>query len=178
MKVILISGKAQHGKDTTAAILRERLTQDGKRVLTTHYADLLKYICRSFFDWNGEKDEKGRQILQYVGTDVIRKKCPGFWVDFIRSVLSFFGDNWDYVLIPDTRFPNEIYEMKEAGFDTLHLRVRRPFYISHLTEEQQRHPSETALDGTVPDLWIENTGSLEDLKHAVNDFVKEKLYEQ
>lgn len=176
MKVILVSGKARHGKDTVAGMLQEKLTLDGKRVLQTHYADLLKYICRSFFNWNGEKDEAGRHILQYVGTDVIRKKCPSFWVDFIRSILNFFGDNWDYVLIPDTRFPNEIEEMKDSGFDVTHLRVVRPYFISPLTEEQQRHPSETALDHTVPDCWIENAGSLDDLREAVNDFVKEQLY--
>ena len=38
-----------------------------------------------------DKDEKGRHILQYVGTDVIRKQAPDFWVDFISSVLTYFN---------------------------------------------------------------------------------------
>ena len=62
MKVILISGKAQNGKDTVAGSLHKALVNDGKRVLVTHYADLLKYICRNYFGWDGNKDEKGRQI--------------------------------------------------------------------------------------------------------------------
>ena len=57
-KVILISGKAQNGKDTVANILREVLHENGERVLVTHYADLLKYICRNYFEWDGKKDEK------------------------------------------------------------------------------------------------------------------------
>lgn len=83
MKVILISGKAQNGKDTVAAYMREKLTEDKHRVLITHYADLLKYICRSYFGWDGVKDEKGRKMLQYVGTDVIRKKTRAYgWISW------------------------------------------------------------------------------------------------
>lgn len=108
MQVIAISGKAQHGKDTSAKILKNMLEADGYRVLITHYADLLKYMCRTFFGWNGEKDDAGRHILQYVGTDIIRQKRPDFWVDFVTDVLALFPDDWDFVLIPDCRFPNEI----------------------------------------------------------------------
>ena len=48
MKVITISGKAQNGKDTTAGLLKSALEADGYKVLITHYADLLKYICKQF----------------------------------------------------------------------------------------------------------------------------------
>lgn len=73
MKIISISGKAQSGKDTTAALLKEVLETDGYTVLIAHYADLLKYICKTFFGWNGVKDEAGRQMLQYIGTDSARR---------------------------------------------------------------------------------------------------------
>lgn len=93
-RIIAISGKAQHGKDTTAAILKELLEADGYRVLTVHYADLLKHICRSFFGWDGQKNA-----------------------------------------------------------------------------EQQAHPSETALDQTIPDHTIRNAGTLGDLTMALSDWV-------
>lgn len=176
MKVILVSGKAQNGKDTVASMLRDKLTADNHRVLTTHYADLLKYICRNYFGWDGNKDEKGRQMLQYVGTDVIRKQNPTLWVDFVAMMLKYFHENWDYVIIPDCRFPNEVTTMVENGFDTIYLRVVRPGFKSPLTEEQQKHPSETALDDTVPDFYIENTGTLEELEVATSNWIKENLY--
>lgn len=176
MKVILVSGKAQNGKDTVASMLREKLTSDNHSVLLTHYADLLKYICRNYFGWDGNKDEKGRQMLQYVGTDVIRKQNPTLWVDFVAMMLKYFHENWDYVIIPDCRFPNEVTTMVENGFDTVHLRVVRPNFESPLTEEQQKHPSETALDDTVPDFYIENTGTLEELEATTSNWIKENLY--
>lgn len=177
MKVILVSGKAQHGKDTFAELLRKNLENDGKSVLLTHYADLLKYICKHYFGWDGQKDDKGRWLLQYVGTDVIRKQNPTMWVDFVVMMLKYFHENWEYVIIPDCRFPNEIDTVKGNGFDTVHLRVIRPNYVSSLTPEQQQHPSEIALDNVTPDKFVENAGSLDDLIQKTKE-IKEWLYEQ
>lgn len=144
LKLILITGKAQHGKDTAAQTLKFAIEADGKKVLITHYADLLKYICKTFFGWNGEKDEAGRTLLQRVGTDVIRKQAPDFWARFIKTILSFFPNEWDYVIIPDCRFPNEIMFFDSVEPTT--IKVVRPNFKSSLTAEQQQHPSETALD--------------------------------
>ena len=49
MKIICISAKAQHGKDTSALILKDIYESKGQKVLITHFADLLKYICKAFF---------------------------------------------------------------------------------------------------------------------------------
>lgn len=176
MKILAISGHAQNGKDTVAGLIKDSLKADGNRVLVAHYADLLKYMCRTFFDWDGNKDEKGRHILQYVGTDIIRKQAPDFWVDFISSVLTYFKENWDYVLIPDTRFPNEIGKLISNGFDVVHIRVVRPNFESPLTKEQQSHPSETALDNVNPDFYIYNEGSIDELKEKINKWIQENLY--
>lgn len=176
LKVICVSGKAQHGKDTTASMIKESLESRGEKVLITHYADLLKYICRTFFDWDGNKDEKGRHILQYVGTDVIRQKAPNYWVDFLADFLEIFDGEWDWVIIPDTRFPNEVDLMKRK-FDTTHIRVIRQNFISPLTTEQQNHPSEVALDDYFPDCYIYNDGEMDALKETVNTWIKETIYE-
>lgn len=176
MKVIAVSGHARHGKDTVAKMLQEQFQADGNKVLITHYADLLKYICTTFFGWDGEKNEEGRTLLQYVGTDVVRKKDPDYWVDFVADILCYFDDYWDFVIIPDTRFPNEFNRLKERGLDAVHLRVVRPDFVSPLTAEQQAHPSETALDNTEPDYCIINNGDLDALKTKIKEWVVGGLY--
>lgn len=172
MKVILISGKAGHGKDTAAVFLKTALEADGNSVLITHYGDLVKYICMMFFNWDGLKDEKGRALLQKVGTDTIRAEQPNYWVSFISDIISFFPENWDYVLIPDCRFPNEI-DLIKSKFDAVHVRVVRDGFISRLTPEQEMHQSETALDNIHADYYINNNGTLKDFRNSVIEWLIE-----
>ena len=170
-KVICISGKAQNGKDTTASILKDVLEERDNRVLIFHYADLLKYLCKQYFGWDGEKDDAGRTLLQHVGTDIIRAQDPNYWVNFAVNFLKMFEGEWDYVLIPDCRFPNEINTM-ETHFDCMHLRIVRGNFESPLTPEQQNHPSETALDDYPYDDVIHNDGTISDLKISLNKLVE------
>lgn len=174
MRIICISGHAQHGKDTAAQFMKEALEACGQKVLVTHYADLLKHICKSFFGWDGEKDESGRTLLQHVGTDVIRKKRPDFWVSFVADILTLFDNVWDYVIISDTRFPNELKYLGKKGFDVIHTRVHRYNFESPLSEEQKKHPSETALDDVEPDEWLFNW-SLEQFRDEVYEFIVSML---
>ena len=170
--VILLSAKSGHGKDFIANIMKEKLEQMGNKVLITHYADLLKYILKTFFGWDGEKDEHGRHLLQYVGTDVIRKQNPNYWVNFVKDIITMFSNEWDYILIPDTRFPNEVTEMYCDNFRTISVRIRRINYTSKLTEEQQQHESETALDNYPFDYYMTNDGTLKGIAKEINDFIK------
>ena len=170
MKIITISAKAQHGKDYTANMLRELLEDQGYSVLVTHYADLLKYICKQFFGWDGQKNEEGRTLLQKVGTEGVRAIKPNYWVDFIIDILTFFPNEWDYVIIPDTRFPNEIEMMKEE-FDCVSVHISRPNFENNLTEEQRKHPSETALDGYKFNYEITNDGTSEGMKNQINNLI-------
>lgn len=172
MRVILISGHAREGKDSTADILKKKFTERGKTVLIAHYGDLVKYVCKTFFDWNGEKDEVGRAILQRRGTDEVRKIFPDFWVSFIYNILQIYPNEWDYVLIPDCRFPNEIEYFKD-GFDIRTIRVNRLNYISPLTEEQQKHSSETSLDNYKFDYVINSESGLDKLETEINKIVGE-----
>ena len=174
-KVILVSAKARHGKDTVAEIAKEQLESRGQKVLICHYADLLKYICKTFFEWDGVKDDNGRTILQHVGTDVIRSNNQDYWVKFIIDLLDMFYDEWDYVIIPDTRFENEIEEMSEEfNYDyeiVTSVRVNRPNFDNGLTRLQRHHPSECALDDYSFDHYIENNGTLDDLRLKVKDLL-------
>ena len=170
--VILLSGKSGSGKDFVANIMKEKLEQKGNKVLVTHYADLLKYILKTFFDWDGQKDEHGRHLLQYVGTDVIRRQNPNYWVDFVKDIIIMFSNNWDYILIPDARFPNEITRMFCSNFRTISIRIRRINYTSKLTEEQQQHESETALDNYPFDYYMTNDGTLDGVTKEVDNFIK------
>ncbi len=170
MHIILISGKAQHGKDSTAQMLKQKFEQGNKKVLIVHFADLLKFICKYYFNWDGKKNEDGRTLLQKIGTDVIRSIKPNYWVDFVKSILSMFKNEWDYVLVPDCRFVNEMHWGED--WNTTTVRVNRLNFISPLTPEQQGHPSETGLDCYNFDYVINSESGLGKLEVEVNKFIK------
>lgn len=175
MKIITISGKARHGKDTTANQIKWQLEDKGCTVLITHYADLLKFICKNFFGWDGQKNDEGRTLLQYVGTEVVRKKDPEYWIKFIVSILDLFPNEWDYVIIPDCRFPNEIDTLADKYGVTSVWVDRGDDFDNCLTLEQQKHPSETALDNYRFDYRLDNKGTLEDLEDEVDKFLQKYL---
>lgn len=177
MKIICITGKAQHGKDTVGEMLMEELERAGFYVLKTHFAWLVKEVCKEYFGWDGEKDEAGRSLLQYVGTDKVRKKYPDFWCGFVSTMLDVFPNEWDFVIIPDVRFPNEFSCFMEKDLDVELIRVIRPYFDNGLTPEQKAHASETALDNYIADETIVNCRGLDELRIAVKNMAKRLIEE-
>lgn len=174
-KFILISGKAGSGKDTVAGFIEDQLTDLKQTVLHTAYGDLVKHVCTKFFGWNGVKDEYGRTLMQTIGTNVARKKDENFWVNATLNLVDMFSSYFDYVIISDVRFPNELTEVKNRYDDVLYINVERPNLVSALTENQQKHESENSMDGVMPDYTIYNDGDLNDLRMSVIELVGQKL---
>lgn len=180
MKIYCVSGKARSGKDTATNIMKKILEKENKKVLIFHYADLLTMICTKYFGWDGKKDEKGRSLLQHTGTDIIRKKNKDFFVNFALQIFDIFNDVWDYVIIPDCRFENEIKMLKNQDLHITSLRVNRKELTtsgttSFLSEKQLKHSSENSLDNYDFDFIINNDGTLEELKEKIIKIIKETM---
>lgn len=161
MDIITISGKARHGKDDLAKRLKSEFESEGKRVVVTHFADFLKYICREYYNWNGEKDINGRTLLQNVGQG-FRKKSPNCWIDIMTAFLLGLGDDCDIAIVPDCRYPNELMCFNYFAENVFKVRVERPNFDNQLTEEQKCHESEIALDNYRFDLYVLNDGTEEE----------------
>lgn len=177
MLVITLSGKAEAGKDYSAKFIKEFWEKKGKSVLIIHYADYLKYVCKQYFDWNGEKDVEGRALLQRVGTDIARRKMPNIWVDVVINFIKAFGEPYDIILIPDCRFPNEIQCVRESfPENSLAINVVRSGHENALTKDQRNHPSETALDDYPFDFRIVAESGLDHLMSSVDTFNQIVVY--
>ena len=170
-QIFLIAGKAQHGKDSTANFLKEKLP--GKSVII-HQADYLKYIAQQYMGWQGNKDCEGRTLLQWLGTDRVRLelKKPTFWVEKTCDVIEILQDQVDYFLVPDCRFRNELYYTQARFPDYVKtIRVNRVSFDNGLTQEQKNHISETDLDNFDYDYWINSFSGLSFLEEEVKDFI-------
>ncbi len=184
MKIIMISAKSQHGKDTVAKLMKEELEQKGKKVLIIHFADLVKHYAYDYYNWNGNKDENGRNLLQTIGTTILRARWPEYWAEIVGKFLDAIGDledtnyGFNYVLIPDWRFINE-FEIVSQYAELFNnpvttIRVERynkdgTYYKNpNMTIYQYLHISECQLDDFNFEWIISNRGTLDDLRDSIN----------
>ena len=179
MKIILISGKAEAGKTTTAKFLKKKLEEQGMLSAIIPYGQYVKDTAKMLFDWDGNKDEKGRALLQWWGTDVVRKKHTDFWVDNVMRLARVMDRDvaFDFLIIDDCRFPNEIENWKRDIFDVwdvMTVRIERPGHENALTEKQRQHPSECSLDGYNFDVTISATNQ-EELEYAICEQLLPKI---
>ena len=120
----MISGKAESGKNFVADVMRRKLEDDGNKVLTVAFGDYVKFLCSTYFGWDGKKDEKGRHLLQHIGTGVFRQYDEDFFAN---------------------RVVNELHII-HSNFDAVAIRVERSGFENSLTVTQKLNQSETELD--------------------------------
>ena len=144
LKVIMISGKAESGKNFVADVMRRKLEDDGNKVLAVAFGDYVKFLCSTYFGWDGKKDDKGRCLLQHIGTGVFRQYDEDFFANRVVDLIKATG-GWDYVIIPDLRFENELHII-HSNFDAVAIRVERSGFENSLTTTQKLNQSETELD--------------------------------
>lgn len=177
-KIILISGKAEHGKDTVADYIKEQLLNLNQKTVIDRFAKYIKGYLKDYYGWDGiTKDKKHRDFLQVLGSDEIKErlnyKC--FHAKRLAEDFQINEKYIDYFLASDTRYKDEIYIMK-AMFpnDIVTIRVNRENHISKLTKEQLVHNSETDLDDFKFDYYLNNNGDLSGL-HRQIDYLLEEI---
>ena len=166
-KLILVSGKANSGKDTFIDMTIEYLESKGYKCVKLAFAKYLKDLCRDHMGWSGDKDIEGRTLLQYIGTDIIRDKLnwQAFHVNRVCEDIQIIGDQYDFVFVSDARFANELYHAKSVFLNKCtDLLIDRPSLVSELDGKQLAHKSENALGDYRHAYYIANIGDLEDLK--------------
>jgi hypothetical protein len=80
-----------------------------------------------------------------------------------------FESEWDFVLIPDCRYPVEVATV-ESVFETTVLRVERPNFDNGLTDAQKNHPSEVDMDYYPFDLILYNDKGIDEFANKIYSF--------
>ena len=121
MKIILINGKARSGKDTLASLIKGQLLN--KKVLIRGNAQTVKDCAKKYFNWNGAKDTKGRQLLIDI-TNLGYAQDPYHW-DRLTLKYALDKDNYDYLIIPDWRYFSTYEYLKEEGYEVITVHRHR-----------------------------------------------------
>ena len=165
MKIILIGGKANTGKDSTAEYIDEYYRSRGLDVVNIQIAYYIKMYAKQIAKWDGDNETKPRQLLQDLGTELIRKQIDEYF--FIKRILQdidIYSRYFDVITISDGRLPEEFEEITKAYPETVTIHVTRPGYVSHLTKDQKAHVTEALVDEITYEYEIVNDGTLEDLE--------------
>lgn len=165
MIVIGIAGQAAHGKSTVAQIIRGFCPH--LKVEVVPFAKALKEEA-SRLGWNGIKDEKGRKILQYLGTEVCRTIDENYWVNKFKQRVDSL--KVDVIICDDVRFPNEMNALLEMGAYLIKVKKREKL----LDIFKKKHASELCFDEEGQfNLVIENYWGLEALEKQVEQVIKD-----
>lgn len=171
--IYLISGKARHGKTTTAGYIKDYYDAKGIKSIDLQYAKYIKDYTKNITDWDGREETKPREFMQQLGTEFIRHEIDDdFFVRRIAEDILVYQKYFDVISISDVRLIKEITYITDRFDNIRNIHIVRPGYIDDLTGKQKRHSTEVGLDGyNKYDYIINNDGTLEDLKSKVYEMI-------
>lgn len=178
--ITMISGRAGEGKTTLARYCQDILVADYKiSSALVPFAKMVKDTA-FFMGWDGEKDDKGRRLLQEIG-NTGRTYDINLWARHAVEFIDNCSANFEYIFIDDWRFPNEGKYLQEYSWPTITVRIHRPKqYHTLLNSPLYNDVSEISLPDTDEyyDIIIQNDSTSEILKDKVRKFVKENLIKE
>lgn len=178
---IAVVGGAGSGKDTVSQFITEMFPDtfriafaDDLKTLTSRMINTISYennLKKIYFpQWDLQKINEHRDTLrpiwQWVGTDLIRKNYPNYWIN--RVAVKINSNSFiKRVVITDCRFDNEAEWARRNGFLVVRLLGR--------SRDVPDHESERHITSLPVDLEYVNDGSLQDLKLWIVRSVLPKL---
>lgn len=177
MKVILICGKARSGKNQLADYLKEALDVDSKgayfdRTLIRGNAQSVKDKAENDYNWNGEKDAKGRQLLIDI-TNWGYSQHKYYWEKelFTEAIMykEFVNRNCEYLIVPDWRYQQTLDYFNTVADEIVTLRVTRP---NNEKGTHDSHPSENDFMNFPIDVEVVNDKDLDNLKKVAKKIVQ------
>lgn len=147
-KIYLMCGKAKHGKDTFSGYLKGVYEENGKKIIITQLSKYIKYYAREMTGWDLSEETKPRELLQQLGTGVIREylKKDDLFINRMIEDIDVFSCFYDAIIISDVRLKKEINDLKKAFPDLKTIHIFRPNFDNGLTPEQKNHKTEIDLD--------------------------------
>ena len=158
--IYLMCGKAKHGKDTFSAFLKKAYEDNVKTIIVTQLSKYIKYYAREMTGWDLSEETKPRELLQQLGTSVIREylQKDDLFINRMIDDIDVFSCFYDAIIISDVRLKKEIHDLKASYPNAKVVHIIRPDFDNGLTEEQKKHKTEIDLDDfTDYDVEIVNT---------------------
>ncbi len=176
MKIYVIGGKAKSGKNTFGEYLREELKDYGYKPCVMHITEPLYSYARTYFDWNGNEDNKPREFLQKMGIEIIRDKLgkKEFLLNRLYEDIEILSNFFDVFIITDARMVYEFEGIKNKYRDVVTIKLERKNYDNQLTDEEANHVTEKEVDDYKNFDYVIENRSLDELKRAALELVHDE----
>lgn len=175
MKLYLICGKARAGKDTFAKLIKQEEEKDNNKVCILKLTTPLYSWAEDYFNYDKEKDEKPRELLQTLGYDILQLKLKkkDFLLDYLITTIEVLDNYYDVGLITDGRLVHEIEVLKEKypNIKTILLTNKQD---NKLTNKEKNHQTEIDLDDYKDFDYIVENKDMESLKLEALKIVEDK----
>lgn len=175
MKLYLICGKARAGKDTFAKLIKQEEEKNNKKVCILKLTAPLYSWAEDYFNYDKEKDEKPRELLQTLGFDILQLKLKkkDFLLDYLITTIEVLDNYYDVGLITDGRLVHEIEVLKEKypNSKTILLTNKQD---NKLTNKEKNHQTEIDLDDYKDFDYIVENKDMESLKLEALKIVEDK----
>lgn len=158
-KIIIINGTGGAGKDTFVSFCSEI-----EKVLNISTVDKVKEAATILVGWNGEKDEVSRKLLvDLKQLSIAYNDAP---TKYICSMAEKFKNSEDKLMFIHIREAEEIEKAKKL-LNAKTLLITNP-RVKLITSND----SDGKVNEYKYDYYIENDGTLEDLKEKAKNFVE------
>lgn len=160
-KIVIINGSGGVGKDTFAEFCGEFT---GVKNISS--VDKVKEAARILVGWNGEKDEKTRKFLSDLKQlSVDYNNYPLIYIE--DQVKEFKKNDAQSVMFVHVREISEIEKVRDA------INAKTLLITSNRVEKIETNKSDANVEKFQYDYYIENNGTLDELKEKARKFVME-----
>ena len=166
--IIGIIGKAFSGKSTVAKMVQSVGLENGILFTRIAFADEVKRIARDCLFWDGKKDERGRKLLQILGTECGRGYDPEVWVRHWKNYANRFisAGNIPLDRVNSTLKGNDEL-LKSSMIYAAKCKEGETMFKSGVVSDDARFPNEIAAIRNYQGKIIKVTASPEVLKSRV-----------
>ena len=83
--IYVIAGLARNGKDTIASDILNYYSKLGIKGINLQFSSYIKEYAKNISSWDGSDENKPRELLQQLGTELIRNKIIRTWWSLKRG---------------------------------------------------------------------------------------------
>ena len=167
-KIFILSGKAKSGKNLIADFIEEYYSD--KKCIQLSYAYYLKQYVKKITTWDGNEQNKPRDLLQSLGIDLIKKIDDKLLIRRVMEDVQVYSYFFDVIIITDARLIEEI-ETPKSLFNCITIRINKD--DNNLTLEQKKHITETNLDDYRNFDYVINNNDISETKNQIINILKE-----